>query len=68
MKSLDNQLFNNDNLKDGWTLLLFIYTHCPDVCPTELLDMSTLKKLMLNSALSGSLSLALRITDLPSSS
>jgi protein SCO1/2 len=34
-------------LKDGWTLLLFIYTHCPDVCPTELLDMSTLKKLML---------------------
>ncbi len=43
----DNQLFNNDNLKDGWTLLLFIYTHCPDVCPTELLDMSTLKKLML---------------------
>jgi cytochrome oxidase Cu insertion factor (SCO1/SenC/PrrC family) len=23
----DNQLFNNDNLKDGWTLLLFIYTH-----------------------------------------
>ena len=43
----NNQLFNNDNLKDGWTLLLFIYTHCPDVCPTELLDMSVLKNLMI---------------------
>jgi protein SCO1/2 len=34
------------SLKKGWSLLLFIYTHCPDVCPTELLDMSQLKNLM----------------------
>ncbi len=43
----NNQVFNNDSLKDGWTLLLFIYTHCPDVCPTELLNMSVLKNLMI---------------------
>lgn len=42
----NNQVFDNSSLKDGWTLLLFIYTHCPDVCPTELLDMANLKQLM----------------------
>lgn len=42
----NNQVFDNSNLKDGWTFLLFIYTHCPDVCPTELFDMANLKKLM----------------------
>ncbi|CAB9543339.1 Cytochrome oxidase biogenesis protein Sco1/SenC/PrrC, thiol-disulfide reductase involved in Cu(I) insertion into CoxII Cu(A) center [Bathymodiolus brooksi thiotrophic gill symbiont] len=42
----NRQLFDNERLKKGWSLLLFIYTHCPDVCPTELLDMSQLKNLM----------------------
>ncbi len=42
----DNQVFNNSNLQGGWTLLLFIYTHCPDVCPTELQDMATLRQFM----------------------
>ncbi len=47
----DKQVFNNDSLKEGWTLLLFIYTHCPDVCPTELLDMATLNQLMIKDKL-----------------
>ena len=42
----NNKVFNNERLRGNWTLLLFIYTHCPDVCPTELFDMATLKKLM----------------------
>jgi protein SCO1/2 len=43
--------FNNASLKGKWTLLLFIYTHCPDICPTELMDMSRLRVALLNSKL-----------------
>jgi protein SCO1/2 len=39
----NNNKFDNSNLIDKWTVLVFIYTHCPDVCPTELMDLSTLK-------------------------
>ena len=39
----NGHVFSNNNLKDNWTLLLFIYTHCPDICPTELANMSMLK-------------------------
>jgi len=44
----NNNEFNNDHLKDKWTLLMFIYTHCPDICPTELSNMSLLKATLLN--------------------
>ena len=39
----NNEDFDNDRLTDQWTVLTFIYTHCPDVCPTALMDMSALK-------------------------
>jgi protein SCO1/2 len=38
----NNNKFDNENLKDEWTVLTFIYTHCPDVCPTELMNVSIL--------------------------
>ncbi|KAA0456341.1 MAG: SCO family protein [Candidatus Thioglobus sp.] len=41
----NNRKFDNDSLKGKWSLLLFIYTHCPDVCPTELFSMARLKQL-----------------------
>ncbi len=38
--------FDNQSLKNQWTLLFFAYTHCPDVCPTALMDMVKLKKIL----------------------
>ncbi|MBW5290235.1 MAG: Cytochrome oxidase biogenesis protein Sco1/SenC/PrrC, putative copper metallochaperone [Candidatus Ruthia sp. Asou_11_S2] len=43
----NNNKFNNKNFKGKWTLLSFIYTHCPDVCPTGLVDMSILKSTLI---------------------
>ncbi len=43
----NNNKFDNKNFKDKWTLLSFIYTHCPDVCPTGLMDMSILKSILI---------------------
>ena len=44
----NNKEFANKHLEDNWTLLLFVYTNCPDVCPTELMHMSLLKANLLN--------------------
>lgn len=32
--------FNLERLKGKWTLLFFGYTHCPDVCPTTLTELT----------------------------
>ena len=40
------QAFNRDRLKDRWSLVFFGYTHCPDVCPTGLMDMASIKMLL----------------------
>jgi protein SCO1 len=32
--------FTDENLKGKWNLVFFGYTHCPDVCPTTLNDLS----------------------------
>jgi protein SCO1/2 len=42
----DGRTFTDKDLKGEPTLMFFGYTHCPDVCPTTLFDMSeTFKKL-----------------------
>lgn len=43
----NNNKFDNNNFKGKWTLLSFIYTHCPDICPTGLMDMSILKSTLI---------------------
>ncbi len=39
----NGDVFDNNSLMGSWSLVLFIYTHCPDVCPTELANMAMLK-------------------------
>lgn len=34
------------NLRNQWTLLMFGYTHCPDVCPTTLTQLRSTAKLV----------------------
>ena len=35
--------FGPDRLQARWTLLLFGFTHCPDVCPTTLAQMAQVR-------------------------
>ena len=40
LRDQDNGAFTNANLKGHWSFLFLGYTHCPDVCPTTLNDLS----------------------------
>lgn len=36
--------FTAENFKNYWTFLFFGYTHCPDICPTTLTELTALAK------------------------
>lgn len=36
----DGRPFSNDHLKGGFALLYFGFTHCPDICPDELVKLA----------------------------
>ncbi|WP_339414456.1 SCO family protein [Pseudomonas sp. EA_35y_Pfl2_R5] len=38
----DQDVFTNQSLAGRWTILLFGFMHCPDICPTGLAQMATL--------------------------
>ena len=40
LATADGEVFNRDSLKGQPTMLFFGYTHCPEVCPTTLYEMS----------------------------
>ncbi len=40
----EGQPFSLDRLRGHWTLLFFGFTHCPDVCPSALYDLSMIRK------------------------
>ena len=44
--SAANNDFTLEQLKGKWSFVFFGYTHCPDVCPTTLLELGTLFKIM----------------------
>lgn len=35
--------FTREDLIDQWTLIFFGFTHCPDICPTTMAELSELK-------------------------
>ena len=44
--------FTKESLKGDWTLLFFGFTHCPDICPTTLYDLSKVKAALIERGLS----------------
>lgn len=47
----NGQKFSNDSFKGKWSLIFFGFTHCPDICPTTLLDMQKIHKYLTNKGL-----------------
>lgn len=45
--------FTNDDLKGQWTLLFFGFTHCPDVCPMTLAELSRAHDMLDDAGLGG---------------
>jgi protein SCO1/2 len=46
----DGTTLDLDALRGKWSFLFFGYTHCPDVCPTTLMELGRAHKLMSNDA------------------
>jgi protein SCO1/2 len=42
----DNALFNNDRLKNHWTMMFFGFTSCPSICPTTLAELGKMIRLL----------------------
>jgi protein SCO1 len=42
----DGTPFHNQALKGRWSFMIFGYTHCPDFCPTTLVEFTHLHKLL----------------------
>ncbi len=46
------QAFDRARFEGQWSLLFFGFTHCPDICPGTLLEMSTVKQALSEAGLS----------------
>ena len=46
LTAADNETFSLDNMKGKWSFIFFGYTHCPDVCPSTLMQLGEVFKLL----------------------
>jgi protein SCO1/2 len=46
LTAAENKSFDLDNMKGKWSFIFFGYTHCPDICPTTLMQMGEAFKLL----------------------
>jgi protein SCO1/2 len=46
LTSAGNKTFNLDDMKGKWSFIFFGYTHCPDVCPATLMQLSTVFRIL----------------------
>lgn len=44
LQSADGKLINKATLDKHWTVVFLGFTHCPDICPTTLVDLSKAQK------------------------
>jgi protein SCO1 len=44
LQQSDGTVFDSNELKGRWTLIFLGFTHCPDVCPTTLTELSQAQK------------------------
>ncbi len=45
LQSADGKLINKATLSKHWTVVFLGFTHCPDICPTTLADLSKVQKI-----------------------
>lgn len=44
LRTIDDASLTNDDLRGQWTLAFFGFTHCPDICPTTLQLLRTVRE------------------------
>ncbi len=40
----DGTPFTEDDFRDGWSLVFFGFTNCPDICPTAMIDLARVQE------------------------
>lgn len=46
LTGMDQRVFNNQSLKGQWTLFFFGFTHCSYLCPTTLVELAKMHRLL----------------------
>ncbi|NRB80428.1 MAG: SCO family protein [Saccharospirillaceae bacterium] len=46
LKDKNENVVNNVDLQNNWTIINFGYTSCPDICPTNLADASSMMRIL----------------------